>query len=235
MILLLNEYASFNQKDGSFLNMMDLKKFDFYFNDATDSAVMGGYSILKPFSIAIPKYGENNNVADKCSQAFLTALHELNHAFQFGIPIKSTDDTALNLMSKTIMPIGYIMNNLITKLIDNSVINWIMLKIYHLIGKKDINPDDVHVPFLYKFTIEHDSDKFTDMNKKANEFINKINKCVAAVRYINRQTASLDRCPIKEREERLSNATEQLGKYIEENGEYFIGLAMKIVNLYDSK
>ena len=102
-------------------------------------------------------------------------------------------------------------------------------------GKKDINPDDVHVPFLYKFTIEHDSDKFTDMNKKANEFINKIDKCVAAVRYINRQTASLDKYPIEEREERLSNATEQFGKYIEENGEYFIGLAMKIVNLYDSK
>jgi hypothetical protein len=73
------------------------------------------------------------------------------------------------------------------------------------------------------------------MNKKANEFINNIDKCVAAIRYINRQTASLDKYPIEEREERLSNATEQFGKYIEENGEYFIGLSMKIVNLYDSK
>lgn len=117
--------------------------------------------------------------------AFPTLIHEMVHMFQCGIACVLPEDSIWKdwVLFKIILPTAFVFNRLITLFIDNPIVDKIMISI-----KKTDDPwcdtDKIHIPILYKFTMEHDADESSENDPLLIEFSETMQLAISAVDWL---------------------------------------------------
>lgn len=188
-------------------------------------------------------YRTNIIIAQNFLCQFPVFVHELTHAFQFGLPCTLPADATWKdwLLFKVVMPVGFIFNRLITLFIDNPIVDNVIHGINKLTGKADdyhYNRDKVHLPFLYKFTLEHDVDSEVEDNERLQKFSSKLDTALASYAFFKSHDMNdpfnaprAAKMTETERQEVMDTGIRQLEYAREDHGE-FIDMAIELYNLF---
>lgn len=192
-------------------------------------------------------YRTNTGVLSTFLVNFPTFIHEITHAFQFGLPCSMPSDSTWKdwLLIKVVLPIGYVFNRLVTLFIDNPLIDAILHKWDDKTGKSmniDYNADKVHLPWLYKITLEHDVDTTIEDNKRLHEFCENLNKALGAYEFARNSDPRNHRNAhnfVNRSEEDIANAIEradnQIQYIIDDYGEWFLNKAKELYTMFEEE
>ena len=189
-------------------------------------------------------YRVNTCIANTFLLGFNVFIHELTHAFQFGLPCTMPADSTWKdwMLFKVVMPIGYIFNRLVTAFIDNPLIDGILHKIDDIRGKSrdfDYNADKVHLPWLYKFTLEYDVDKEIEDNERLNHFCTMLQHALGSYEFVwnshpdNPEAAKrYAKYTAEEIQEQRDRLAEQKAMNAEEYGQNFMDMAEELYKMF---
>lgn len=190
------------------------------------------------------RYRVNTGIAGVMLQNFPIFIHELTHAFQFGLPCSMPAGSTWKdyVLFKVVLPIGYIFNRLVTLFIDNPLVDAILHKWDDITGKSsdyNYNSDKVHLPWLYKFTLEHDVDKEIEDNDRINDFCYKLGCAISTYEFYYNSDIYNPNCGInitkmtqEEITEYVERKREQLALATEEYGEAIMNMAIELHSMF---